>query len=280
MPPLARTIATILVLAAPGTLGAQGIAPPQGNADRIQYAGRPQHSPGSVIWAAGEQPVVPAETPTPPGADSTPSHPVPPAAASSATSLLAAPGAEPVEPLPLPPPSERKPLALTPPGQAADTGGDRPVGPSSTVTVFGSLAVVLGVFFVVAWALRRVAPASSTALPGEVFEVLGRASTTGRQQVQLLRCGNKLLLVSVTQSGAETLTEITDPPEVDRLAGLCRQAQPNSATATFRQVFEQLAPRRAATGAVSRLWGREPKEDLSPGPRVGPVDDQLEIRHV
>ena len=236
MPPLARTIAAIFVLAAPSALGAREIAPPH------NYAAAPQHSPGSVIWAAHEQPA---------------------------------------EPQPLPPPSERKPLALTPPGQAADNNGDRPGGVSSTVTVFGSLAVVLGIFFVVAWGLRRVAPAGSTVLPGEVFEVLGRAATSGRQQVQLLRCGNKLLLVSVTQSGAETLTEITDPPEVDRLAGLCRQAQPNSTTAAFRQVFEQFAPRRATAGAASRLWDRGPQEvPAPPGPRVGPVDDELEIRHV
>ena len=54
----------------------------------------------------------------------------------------------------------------------------------------------------------------------------GRAPLAGRQHVHLLRCGSKLLLVSVTPGGAETLTEVTDPAEVDRLAGLCRQAHP------------------------------------------------------
>ena len=61
--------------------------------------------------------------------------------------------------------------------------------------------------------------------------------------MHLLRCGNKLLLVSVTPVGAETLTEVTDPIEVDRLAGLCRQAHPQSATATFRQVLNQFGSR-------------------------------------
>ena len=76
-------------------------------------------------------------------------------------------------------------------------------------------------------------------MPGEVVEVLGRAPLANRQQIHLLRCGNKLLLVSVTPTGAETLTEITDPMEVDRLAGLCQQAQPGSATAAFRKVLQQ-----------------------------------------
>ena len=43
-----------------------------------------------------------------------------------------------------------------------------------------------------------VPPPGPAALPGEAFEVLGRASSTHRQQVHLLRCGSKLLLVSLT----------------------------------------------------------------------------------
>jgi hypothetical protein len=46
----------------------------------------------------------------------------------------------------------------------------------------------------------------------------------------------------------ETLTEITDTDEVTRLAGLCRQAQPGSTTAAFRQVLQQLAGPRTASG--------------------------------
>jgi flagellar biogenesis protein FliO len=106
-----------------------------------------------------------------------------------------------------------------------------------------SLAVVLGLFLLFAWTMRRSRPRGSGLLPGDVFEVLGRATLGGRQNVHLLRCGSKLLLVSVTPTGAETLTEVTDPVEVDRLAGLCRQSQPSSASAAFRQVLHQFAPR-------------------------------------
>ncbi len=78
-------------------------------------------------------------------------------------------------------------------------------------------------------------------LPKEVFEIIGRAPLGARQQVQLLRCGSKLLLVSITPQGTETLTEVTDPVEVDRIAGICRQGNPKSSTAAFRQVFQQMA---------------------------------------
>ena len=135
--------------------------------------------------------------------------------------------------------------------------------------VFGCLGVVLGIFLLIAWMIRRAAPQGLTRLPNEAFEVLGRAPLAGRQNVHLLRCGNKLLLVSITPAGTETLTEIIDPQEVDRLAGLCRQAGPQSSTAAFRRIFEQLAPKRPSRGAFSQsefadydLSGIEPQEAM------------------
>lgn len=126
---------------------------------------------------------------------------------------------------------------------------------SAMITVGGSLTIVLGLFFVVAWAMRKAAPRGSLLLPKEVFDILGRAPLGARQQVQLLRCGNKLLLVSITPNGTETLTEVTDPLEVDRIAGICQQAHPKSATTAFRQVFQQLAPK---SGEPSELDHLEP----------------------
>jgi flagellar biogenesis protein FliO len=140
------------------------------------------------------------------------------------------------------PPRHDGPIPFGPPGHAAGRlETTRPIDRLPSLgPMAGGLAIVLGLFLAAAWALRQAAPKSATLLPGEVVEVLGRAPLAGRQQMHLLRCGNKLLLVSVTPAGAETLTEVTDPVEVDRLAGLCRQAHPKSATATFRQVFQQL----------------------------------------
>jgi flagellar biogenesis protein FliO len=121
-----------------------------------------------------------------------------------------------------------------------EPGSHRPTGPASLWTVASSLAVVLGLFLVVAWGIKRAMPGRSSLLPTEVVEVLGRANLASRQQVHLLRCGSKLLLVSATPGGMETLTEITEPDEVQRLAALCRQTQPGSTTAVFRHVFQQM----------------------------------------
>jgi len=166
---------------------------------------------------------------------------------------------------------------LPPPGRSERSpAGSSPDAPTSMLTVVASLATVLGLFLLAAWGLRRLAPAAMIALPGEVFEVLGRAPLGSRQQVHLLRCGKKLLLVSVTATGAQTLTEVTDPPEVDRLSGLCQQARPNSATATFRQVLGQLGGGQAA----ELRQVRQLEELRAGGRRNTPADQTLENRHV
>jgi flagellar biogenesis protein FliO len=145
------------------------------------------------------------------------------------------------------PPDKAKSLPLPPRGaaRASDTGETEPARPvkltSSFLTGLAALAVVLGLFFVTAWALRRGMPAAPGRLPSEVVEVLGRTPLATRQFAHLIRCGNKLLLVHLAPGTAETLTEITDPAEVDRIAGLCRQSHPQSTTATFRQIFQQFA---------------------------------------
>jgi flagellar biogenesis protein FliO len=107
------------------------------------------------------------------------------------------------------------------------------------LATLGSLAVVLGLFAVVVWVMRRGMPKAMQRLPNEVVEVLGQTSIGHRQQAQLIRLGHKLLLVSVTPQGSETLTEITDAAEVERLAGLCRGSRGAAATPTFREVLQQ-----------------------------------------
>ena len=123
-------------------------------------------------------------------------------------------------------------------------------GQGAITTVLGSLSVVLAAFFVLVWLSRKTAPKGLSPLPGEVFESLGRTPLTARQQLQLIRIGNKLVLLSVAPTGAETLTEITDVDEVNRLAGLCQQGRSGSISETFRQVLSQYADEPAPGGFV------------------------------
>jgi len=115
----------------------------------------------------------------------------------------------------------------------------------SVVTTVASLAVVLGVFGAVVWTMRRGMPKATQRLPSTVVEVLGQTQLAYRQNLQLIRLGSKLLLVSVTAGGAETLGEVTDPTEVERLTALCQGTRGGQPAATFRDVLQQVRTRAA-----------------------------------
>jgi len=257
MPSIARTIGLIFVVVHPACLAAQTARPTQPlsgwpGTPAIGYSHRPTERP----YGAGVPPASPEVVPAGYTA------PLASAGLPSASGKTAQPAGETSPGVPLSPRGRQSPLPLPPPGRSGHSPQGGSGGLASVVTVASSLAIVLGVFFLVAWGLRRagypLGAAASTVLPGEVFEVLGRAPMASRQQVHLLRCGNKLVLVSVTPAGAETLTEVTDPVEVDRLAGLCRQAHPHSATAAFRQVLGQFTAARPSGGFL----GENNHEDL------------------
>jgi flagellar biogenesis protein FliO len=146
---------------------------------------------------------------------------------------------------------------LDPPGSSGKnpSGGGRRGGPLSLVTVGGSLAMVLGLFLFVAWLMRRTTPQGANLLPTGVVEVLGRAMLPNRAQAHLLRVGNKLVLIAATANSVETLTEITDPDEVDRLAGMCQQARPTSVSESFRHMLGQLAGQRTETTSAGHDVG-------------------------
>lgn len=133
--------------------------------------------------------------------------------------------------IPLAPPSER-------------FKGETPQRASGTlqmiVSVGSSLLLVVGLFLGVAWCYRKTVNSTiGGGLSKQVIHVLGRTSISPRQQMVLIRFGSKLLLVSVIQGEARTLSEITDPLEVDQLVGLCESGQVGSISNSFRSVLLQ-----------------------------------------
>lgn len=137
-------------------------------------------------------------------------------------------------------PQDAKPRTrLSPPGGDAGATGAKPKSAAGgAATIIAGLVFVLTLFFVAAWLLRRGLPNQNRALPREAVATLGHIAFPGRQQGQLLRVGNKLVLVSFSNAGADVITEVTDPLEVDRLAGLCAQADPYGAVRSFRDVVD------------------------------------------
>ena len=103
------------------------------------------------------------------------------------------------------------------------------------VSVAGSLLIVIAAFLLLAILLRKVSPQGNRPLPKEAFECLGRYFLTQKHQLQVLRMGNRIVLVSVMPDGVSTLAEITDPDEAVSFLGLCRRLDTNSATEMFRR---------------------------------------------
>jgi flagellar biogenesis protein FliO len=150
----------------------------------------------------------------------------------------------------------KKPLPLAARGSQKREGIERPKSNSpweSLATVGGSLAFVLGLFFCLAWLTRRGMPLTVAKLPGEVIEVLGKSPLSKGQEMQLVRIGAKLILLSVTPHGSETLTEIVDAEEVDRLSAVCRRNNPKGVSVAFNQMLANV--------------GREPAQGFATSPR-------------
>ncbi len=58
-------------------------------------------------------------------------------------------------------------------------------------------------------------------LPLEALELLGRRQIEPKVAVHLVRCGGRVLVLGVSSDGVRTLSEITDPQEVERLTETC-----------------------------------------------------------
>jgi flagellar biogenesis protein FliO len=104
------------------------------------------------------------------------------------------------------------------------------------ISVGSSLAIVIGLAMLYR---KTLASTIGKGLPKTVVQVLGRTAVAPRQQLVLLRFGSKLVLVSMIQGEARTISEITDPLEVDQLAGLCESTQPASSSNSFRELLFQ-----------------------------------------
>ena len=129
--------------------------------------------------------------------------------------------------------------------EESNTGGwtNKLIKPNLTplFSIGGSLLIVIAAFFLLAILLRKVSPQSSRALPKEAFECLGRYFLTQKHQLQVLRLGNRIVLVSVMPDGVSTLAEITDPDETVAFLGLCRRLDTNSVTDVFRKTVASMS---------------------------------------
>lgn len=116
------------------------------------------------------------------------------------------------------------------------------------------LAVLVIVIVVGAKLLRKHAPNLGGGIPADALEVLGKRTIDRGQNVYLVRLGSRILIVGSSAGGLQTLGEITDPVEIDYIAGLCK---PKDQPSTIAQGFLALFNRQQAVQPQAETNGPE-----------------------
>ena len=136
---------------------------------------------------------------------------------------------------------------------ASRAHGNAATGWSATIW---PLLLVVGLIVIGARWLKSRSPSATRGLPSEVFEIFGRQVIDPRTSVVLARCGSRLLILSLSPHGLSTLAEITDPVEIDCLAGLCRAtARDQTLVETFRSMLHKPAGSKSAPPSASPSVG-------------------------
>ncbi|MFN0199186.1 MAG: FliO/MopB family protein [Planctomycetaceae bacterium] len=113
-------------------------------------------------------------------------------------------------------------------GKPSRRAGDKSRTSIPWGTTIFSLLVITGLIVLCAWIVKKIQPLKVQGLSTDVVEVLGKRPLDPRQQIYLIRCGSRILVVGSSLQGMSTLAEITDPQEMDTLIGLCRKTTHDS----------------------------------------------------
>jgi len=115
-----------------------------------------------------------------------------------------------------------------------------------------ALLLVVGLIFLARYLLRRLG-GRAVKTGGGAVDVLARTSVSPRQQLLLVRLGQRLLLVGSGPEGMTPLSEITDPQEVERMVKLIETSKAESFAEILRRKAAAIRPGRG--GRNSREEG-------------------------
>ncbi|MEM9645431.1 MAG: flagellar biosynthetic protein FliO [Planctomycetota bacterium] len=124
-------------------------------------------------------------------------------------------------------------------------------GTSGTlITVGSSLAIVLGLFGGLVWAMRRFGNRNHLGgqLPRAAFENLGSTSLDARTRITLIRVGERVVALSQSATETRVISEISDPAEARRLAAHCN----SDSQAVFTQTLKSIENERVSPGFVDQ----------------------------
>lgn len=168
---------------------------------------------------------------------------------------------------------------ITRPGDPDDASarkGTRQLTPVDSLwTTFGALLVLIAIILVAARIWKQHLPKVGGMLSGDVIQMLGRRPIDQKRQLQMIRIGSRILVVGTWAEGMVTLAEITDPSEVDCLAGLCRESGGDaSGTSPFANLFRRQSPSSGSAPQVP-----PPPAESPPPPRFQvPTRPEIDVQ--
>lgn len=133
--------------------------------------------------------------------------------------------------------------------------------------VLAALGIVIGLIFVLRWFGRFFFPAATGRARGRAVEVLSRSPISHKQQIMLLRVGQRLIVVGDSGGQLSSLCEITDSDEVAAMIGQLRDEKLQIPKRAFGAMFGKSRQEfdAEATGAdVAPSELREPEENDAP----------------
>ncbi|MAX25502.1 MAG: hypothetical protein CMJ19_13460 [Phycisphaeraceae bacterium] len=166
-------------------------------------------------------------------------------------------------------PNERKPLGAPGEGLVPDSNPneDEPLGSFSdtgswilnTVTALG---VVIGLIFAMRMGMNKLSGRPVMGGRSGIVEVLSRTSLSPRNQVMLLRLGQRIIVVSEGPAGVRTLANVDDPDEVAGLLTSISASKPGSISQSFNQLLNRADTEMDNPSGFAREHGGDDDEHM------------------
>jgi flagellar biogenesis protein FliO len=200
-------------------------------------------------------------------------------------------------------PSQDDPASIDPPDASADASdkGGIPLGRPADRSIFGdegdrasatdpnqgwilrtagSLAVVIALIvacrYAMQWLERRAGGASGfstqAGAPSGLAEVLARYTVSKGTKLLLLKINARILVVSQTGEGMQTLSEITDPDEVASILIKTRDEEGASEASRFTQMLREMERDPSVAGEYGDF--RSPRRALVESSLPSEADEQ------
>ena len=108
---------------------------------------------------------------------------------------------------------------------------------SGWLNTLTALGVVIGLIYLLRAVLTRTGRGGISPNGSALVEVLARVGVTPRNHILMLRTGQRILVLSESSAGLQTLANLDDPQEVASLLAAVTANKPNSISAGFSHLL-------------------------------------------